>query len=329
MEVDGSNYVTLSNTGDDAHVKLEVANESIDEGATFVAIGSPWGCGGSGSDTYLKICAASGAEHDGTPSNGARLSGNDPSDPVFEVASTSADDVRLERLGLEHRSSVCDGVQYRNGTGGRVVGCILYVNGSGYYTYGFYVGSARGADDDPVEVEGCIAIQDRDKSPASGRGFRHQNADSSEFRHCVAAGKWDEGFTYAGTPDSGSRVDNCVAYDCNTSYSSHANIAGTNNAASDASTTTPPYTAPITTDIVSGDFLDESSDDFHCAASGSTLQEAGATGYGLYYDIDGDTWTNEAVGADDGPAGGGGATAHPRHKRHGGVPGMSTTPGVW
>lgn len=100
-------------------------------------------------------------------------------------------------------------------------------------------------------------------------------------------------------------VKNCVAYGCTTSYGS--GLTGcTNNAASDGSTTTPPGSNPITTDIVSGDFNDAANDDYHLSSASSQLYHAGVNVSGVTLDIDGDSYhaTTPSIGIDEIVAGG-------------------------
>lgn len=102
-------------------------------------------------------------------------------------------------------------------------------------------------------------------------GFANQNWNAVTLRNCVAA-NCNRGF-YVSSDGGGATLKNCVAYNNTTNYVSAGAgwASSTNNAASDGATNTPPGFNPLTTDVVSSDFVDAANDDYHLSATSQLI----------------------------------------------------------
>jgi len=233
---------------------------------------------------YPKITVASGHRHDGTLKGGFFLS--------HEFGSGS-EGLNLGNYSVSEWVAYDDPIGSSNSLminvsqGGVARQCIVHsvkndVRG---------IGTSEGG-----KIHNCIAID-------CSRGLNCVNRNSNEILNstvigCVT-GIWP---TVNSNSGDSTLVSNVVAYlnDDNYASSSYYRSGSTNNAASDASTNTPPGANPILTDIVAGDFVDAANEDYHLA-SGSTLIDAGADlSPDVVDDIDGDSRTAPYdVGADE------------------------------
>lgn len=232
------------------------------------------------SSNNIIIRPASGEGHDGTFSNGgfgARESINSGA-----VVTVSNDHVIVQGIRIENYAGLTTS---RCATGG--------------YNYtvewnGLVMKSAGEVMRNIVPnnvVRNCLAID-------GDVGFDQAFNSATKFSNCTAA-NCTTGFNSEGSTKF-SILKNCVVYGATTSFAGTYSSSSTNNAADDGSTSTPPGLNPITTDIVSGDFIDAANDDYHIPSS-STLYGAGADLSGDFTnDIDGDTRSAWSIGIDDG-----------------------------
>ena len=146
------------------------------------------------------------------------------------------------------------------------------------------------------EVRNCI-VYDSDK----GIGGASDADVGVLIDNCTAIDCTTWGFKIQGQSGRESIVRNCVAHNCGTSFDSPTSLSAScsNNAASDASTTTPPGTSPLTDDIVNADFADYANEDYHLSAT-SQLKDVGVDLSSIFTDdIDGETRTTPwDIGAD-------------------------------
>ena len=140
---------------------------------------------------------------------------------------------------------------------------------------------------DGVTLINCIANN-------SDKGYHLQDYRNPTLYNCLAT-NCTTGYYKPNNDSSNANLYNSLAYSCGSSYS--GNMIGSNNAASDASTNTPPGNNPLLTDVVANDFVDAANGDYHIA-TGSQLIGAGLNLIentildSPQYDIDGDQWSD-------------------------------------
>jgi hypothetical protein len=249
---------------------LELQAENISENGTNL---TGWT---TNSTYYIYIRPVTGAEHNGVVGAGPIIRKTTNFGTAFTVSA---------------EYTVIDGIEFRH-EGSINLGAALAIGTSGSQTI-----------KNSILSNGTVGIQGINVN--------------SQIVNCLALDLTDTGFAMT-TTANGGLIQNCLAYDCSTGISgvstgtgphiknccvygaSTASYSGTidtgnstNNAAGDASTTTPPGSNPITTNIVPGDFEGAVSDNFHLA-SGSTLIAAGAdlTASGFTTDWEGDARPN-------------------------------------
>jgi len=266
-----TNYVVPSDAGDDPISVLECYDDWAGGlSDSFVVSGST-----TDATNYYVMRPASGEVTTGIPQSGFYFKKSFD----YSTMCVVADGVYTILQNIDVENTASNGRCFDLGTTGLGDGCIgkggtatnnavfFNVRDRGYQNclaYGGYVGFSGESWVSGGLVENCDAVN-------LTRGF------------------------HAPTSGGGSAlvVKNSCAYGCTTSYNDGGTGwgASTNNAASDGSTTTPPGSNPITTDIVSGDFNNAAGDDYHLSGTGSTLYHAGIN-IGLTYDVDGDLWNN-------------------------------------
>jgi len=255
--------------------------------------------GYSANDTYKSIVRpAAGEGHTGIPGTGFKLIYSANYTNIIAIGAGVYCDI--DGLDTEHSGSG-SGVAISSSYG-RALNCLAR-NAVASASRAAIALNAAGAT-----AKGCLAYD-------SIRGIGPiASYTGAIIENCTAVNCTSWGFRCHGSSGANITLKNNVAYGCAVSYAEQNAIdaASTNNAASDASTNTPPGSNPITTDIVSGDFVDAANDDYHLA-SGSTLIGAGANLYtdGSDVDIDGDAWPDAAwdIGFDYYVAAGGGDIA--------------------
>lgn len=237
-------------------------------------------------DYFASVTVASGHRHDGTPQSGFFMKKSDPFNGLIELTD---DFTVVEWTDVENT-----GTLGQQADGYRILGTI----GTLVLSQAIGKGGARGCRDSGAhDVLACL-FYDSDTGLSQLSSFqanRVENCTISDCTNGIQAHSVSSGFTIA--------VNNVVT-GATTSYVNSAGFDGTNslnNAADDASTTTPPGTAPITTDIVSGDFVDAANDDWHIDDSGSTLYQAGSNATTAVNDIDDEAFdgTSPSVGFDE------------------------------
>lgn len=275
-------------TADEVH-EVRV-NGSANDGNTTI---SGWT---TDATRFVRMVMVAGTEHDGTPDSGdAQVVMNSSWVDGFDIlqAYTVLEDQVVKQSAANAAgfySSTAAGKVFRR--------CIAKITGTTRSPfYNLHVD----------RLENCLALTS--SASYTGRLFARNSWSATEFVNCIAASQGSNAIGFGGGPNPGARLlINCVAFDCATSYESSTNAAACKyNAASDASTNTPPGTNPITTDIVAADFADEANEDYHIAASGSTLEDAGVgpstESEVPDHDIDNDSrsGTTTGLGIDTGP----------------------------
>lgn len=263
------------------------------------------------SGQFITIRAPSTERHDGTPASGFHWKGNSLSMSVLDVAADN--DLFAEFLDIESTHTVTYRLAVNlagSNSKHRLIGCLIRSTGTGDNSLASI--SHRGI----LGAHSCIFI-------GSGPGNKtnaayNANFSSPHVENCVFAG-CDVGFANGSTTATYKPlIRNCVSWNCTNfetdAGSGYDSLTGY-NAASNYTTDAPPDnvgSSNYTSDVVSGDFVsasataDPANDDYHLS-SGSNLKSIGVDlSANFTLDIDGDTFVNWSIGADDGPATGGG-----------------------
>lgn len=121
---------------------------------------------------------------------------------------------------------------------------------------------------------------------SSPNGIRIRDYNSPSVYNCTIA---NCSIGVATQNNANPTIRNVVVFNCGTSWSGSFSGSSFNNAASNATTQTPPGTDPLLVDIVASDFIGDLTNDFHLSA-GSQLRNTGLNLYGIFTnDIDAST----------------------------------------
>lgn len=270
-------------SGSDEILIVDCFNDFVGGLSGTLAVSSAWGT----SDTNrIIIRAADGHKHTGQFGTGFKMTTNSWQANLFYFTSS----VYMTISGLEIDGTNSNNA-VRKGRNVVVEDCLLGPNL--YHGVYDYTGVVRNTK---IKV-------------ANYGVYGAWTSTNLTVENCTAIG----GTTAFKGDSANITVKNSIAYLATTPYSLCSGAGSTNNAASDAATNTPPGSSPITTNIVSTDFVDAANDDYSLT-SGSTLKGAGADLSGTFTtDILGNTRTAPwDVGAFMYvAAGGGGVTAIP------------------
>jgi len=212
------------------------------------------------------VRAADGHQHTGIPGTGFWLYFN-TNGVIFSLGTGSnvvVDGIEINSVGSSYSYSYL--VQL--GTLTILQNCLCVADAKTHQGIKFMVGAGGNFSIAPKAIN-CIVFN------AGTSGAYRSNAGGS-FHAAIAyncsAIDSTVGFS---TGNSEMLVQNCLAYNCTTSYQNSFYSTSSNNAASDGSTVTPPGTNPLTVNIVSSDFVDPANGDFSIPST-SQLRDAGA-----------------------------------------------------
>ena len=220
------------------------------------------------SSNYVIVRCAAGEEHDGTPANGFWISGWG----FGACLIVQQQYTQLQDLHVINNRSTADAIDL-SGDNAKAIRCIAKGGDDGI-----------GLDNNGTRAIACLAYD------CGGEGFGFNRFVTGHAYNCTSVDN-DIGFNN-GSGGSNNALKNCVAYNNTTNNYSTGSwaSASVDNAASDAATNTPPGTSPLTTNIVSGDFLDSANDDWHIDTDSNLYEEGTDLSGDFTYDIDNDTW---------------------------------------
>ncbi|MCP5010870.1 MAG: hypothetical protein GY942_12895 [Aestuariibacter sp.] len=300
FRVTAGNSVTSSDAGDSCLPVLECYDDWPSGLDDIIDFDTSWT---TSATNYPTVRAASGQAHTGTPGSGFHIR---KSDNFGMIIDCDVDHVHLEYLDIDNTSTNANssGIALSNKLG-HITGCLVSAGGTA------------------ITQIGNLSVVRTSVAYDANDGFACASSSGTvTIDNCIAANNSDEGFRQSGAGTVSLR--NCCAFTNGTNWSLlSGSWGGSNNAADDGSTTTPPGTSPYTTDIVSGDFEDEPNNDFHLA-SGSNLIAQGVDLSGTFtLDFEGDTFpATWPIGVDDAPAGGGGTGVTRTIAGPGGIAGL-------
>ncbi len=250
MQVDTSNYVTLTDSGDSVIAVAECYND-WPSGLNDTVSVAGWT---TNSTNRIIIRAAAGEGHSGTLTSGFYIS---ISAGYTSALSIDAAYTLCKRIGVENSalgSFASRGISAYSAdlTFEEVIAAAKYQT--------FWYNGAR------EKFINCLALQ----RGGSGGTFQYNSSytQNTEFYNCTGA-------SFA----VGSNGNNCIARNCVAYSGGFSNTSTTgwisptsNNADTSGS---PPGTNPVTTPVSSSDFVNPSGDDYHLSTS-SILKGAGA-----------------------------------------------------
>lgn len=224
------------------------------------------------STRYVKVTVAAGHRHDGTPQSGFFIKISSSSG--LAVVTASQNYTRLEYLDVENTRSSAFRCGISLGGQAAIADKCIAKSGTVYGCSGYYVSAYESQVRNSLAYNSTIGV-----SVASSNAQVVYNNISA---NCTT------GFALV----SSVAKNNC-AYSCTTDYTGGSGSSAT-NATSAAATTNVPGTGAMA-NIVSGDFANAASNDFHLS-SGSVLRGAGTNLYSTFTtDIDGDTWPSSGA----------------------------------
>lgn len=265
VQVSAGNSVTISDAGASAHAVAECYDDWASGLSDYVTVDG-WITTYPGSKAIIR--AVSGAENKGIKGAGFYISTS------YLYSSAIRFRVNGDVLDIEARLTSTSTVN-------AAIKCDAAVTVHTERTLAYSASSSnifQGSSGSPFFYN-CIAF-----GSGANNGFVDAYSKST-FKNCVAV-NCGAGFNFT---TYNPVISNCIAYANTTSYSGTGVPTGSNNAASDAASVTPPGTSPLLTNVTSSDFVNAAGDDYHLA-SGAILIGAGANlTTDFTDDIDGDT----------------------------------------
>ena len=255
IEKDGSNYVVSNGAQDGPIAVLECYDDWSGDGLH----NQVYFAGMTTSEVNCSIVrVASGDHHDGTPDAGFRMYESFSNGVPLWVADKY---FHFEGLVVQNTRNNEKVIQFDATTGVCFLDRCIVMG-----VVGSNEDVIKGQVSGDLEVTNTVCV-------GGDNGINLQTSNSLAY-NCLAT-DCNVGFQKAAF--EAPTLSNCVSFENTTNWGQLAYTAwaGTNNAASDGSSITPPGSNPITTNIVAGDFVDEPNRNY-LAAIDSTLDSAGA-----------------------------------------------------
>ena len=214
---------------------------------------------------YPFIRAAAGQGHGGVVDGGFVLTA---SSAAFTLQLSQNYSV-VEDIEVRHTGAFLQGPVGVSGVTGCVVDRVIVAKSN------WVASSCALSQGTSILFRSCLAIGDLSASEPDGFVLGlGASGDLNTAENCTASG-CNRGFFFQGLT-ANHIAKNCVAWDCTVSYQGTTvdTTNSTNNASDEGSPHTIPGTNPLT-GIVSGDFVDDASNDFNVSSKSSALFGAG------------------------------------------------------